>query len=174
MNTYRYLVFLLIVVICVVIVLAILRSKRKNKNASNTPAMEQQRQTPATSSTPTPARSSTPTSGGTSRIFVNGGLPSSGNKMGTLTVDGKSLPLLYTDAPIEITVPAGRHHVVVEGGILGDARIDRVMELGIMDVWTIDMPGAGDEDVIRHQVIRLPEYRKALSEAGFQVTKKSL
>ncbi len=167
-DPYAFLrIILTIAVICGVIALpVILLVKRKNKNVPNVPAMERQTETSATSYTATSA--------GTSKIFVNGGAPSSGNKMGTLTVDGKSLSLLYTDAPIEITVPAGRHHVVVEGGIVGDARIDRVIELGILDVWTIDMPGAGDADVIRHQKIGISEYRRALSEAGFRVTEKSL
>ncbi len=111
-------------------------------------------------------------SAGTSKIFVNGGAPLSGNKMGRITVDGKSLSLLYTDAPIEITLPAGRHHVVVEGGVAGDARIDRYIELDASDVWTIDMPGAGDADVIRHQIIDFSEYRSALSMSGFSVTRK--
>ena len=168
-DLYAFLrIILTIAVICGVIALpVILLVKRKNKNVPNVPAMERPTEPPATSSY-------TPTSVGTSKIFVNGGAPSSGNKMGTLTLNGKSLSLLYTDAPIEITVPAGRHHVVVEGGIVGDARIDRVIELGILDVWTIDMPGAGDADVIRHQKIGISEYRRALSEAGFRVTEKSL
>lgn len=167
-DLYAFLrIFLMIAVICgVIALLVILLIKRKNKNVPTVPAMERQTET----STP----SYTATSAGTSIIFVNGGAPSSGNKMGTLTVDGKSLSLFYIDAPIEITVSAGRHHIVVEGGIAGDARIDRVIELGVLDVWTIDMPGAGDADVIRHQKIGFSEYRRALSEAGFHVTRKSI
>lgn len=111
---------------------------------------------------------------GTTKIFVNGGMPSSGNTMGKIIVDGKSLSLLYTDAPIEITIPAGSHHIVVEGGIFGDARIDRVIQLGASDVWTVDLPGGNDDDVIRHQKISYSEYRRALSDAGFTVTKKHL
>ena len=167
-DLYAFLrIILTIAVICGVIAIpVILLVKRKNKDVPSAPAMERQTETPATSYTAPSAC--------TSKIFVNGGAPSSGNKMGTLTVDGKSLSLLYTDAPIEITVPAGRHHVVVEGGVVGDARIDRVIELGILDVWTVDMPGAGDADVIRHQKIGISEYRRALSEAGFHVTRKDL
>ena len=145
----------------VIVLPVVLLTKRKNNILPDAPDTGKQAEVSSSSS-------------GTATIFVNGGAPSSGNKMGTLTVDGKSISLLYTDAPIEITVPTGRHHVVVEGGIAGDARIDRVVELDILDVWTIDMPGAGDADVIRHQMIGYSEYRNALSDAGFHVTKKSL
>ena len=167
-DLYAFLRIILIIAVIggVIALLVILLMKSKNKNAPDVPAMERQTET----STP----SYTATSAGTSIIFVNGGAPSSGSKMGTLTVDGKSLSLFYIDAPIEITIPAGSHHIVVEGGTSGDARIDRVIELGILDVWTIDMPGAGDADVIRHQKISFSEYRRALSEAGFRVTEKNI
>lgn len=112
-------------------------------------------------------------SGGTAAIFINGGAPS-GNKMGTISVDGRSLDILYTEAPLEITIPTGRHHVVVEGGVQGDARIDRYIDFGVLDVWTVDMPGRNDVDVIRHQMIDYSEYRRALSDSGFHVTKKQL
>ncbi|MBE6903204.1 MAG: hypothetical protein E7480_01180 [Ruminococcaceae bacterium] len=110
---------------------------------------------------------------GTSKIFINGGAPS-GNTMGKISVDGKSLSVLYTDAPIEITIPTGRHHVVVEGGVYGDARIDRYIDFGVLDVWTVDLPGRDDADVIRHQMISSSEYRRALSDSGYHVTKKYL
>lgn len=110
---------------------------------------------------------------GFSKIFINGGAPS-GNEMGTISVDGRSFSLLYSDAPIEITVLTGRRHVVVEGGVYGDARIDRYIDFGPDDVWTVDMPGANDADVIRHQMISSYEYKKALSDAGYSVTKVQL
>ncbi len=110
---------------------------------------------------------------GFSKIFINGGAPS-GNEMGTISVDGRALSLLYSDAPIEITVLTGRHHVVVEGGVYGNARIDRYIDFGPSDVWTVDMPGANDPDVIRHQMISSYEYKKALSDAGYSVTKVQL
>lgn len=122
----------------------------------------------------TSATSSATSYSGTSKIFVNGGKPLSGSKMGTLSVDGKSISLYYTDAPIEITIPTGRHHIVVEGGVAGDARIDRFIEFGVLDVWTVDMPGGNDADVIRHQMISSSEYRRALSDAGFHVTKRHI
>ena len=140
------------------------------------PAPKAKTPAPAPAAEPQPARpAATPSSyKPTSKIFVNGGQPASGNIMGTLYVDGKALPLRYTDAPIEISVSAGRHHIVVEGGIYGDARIDRIMDLGVTDVWTVDMPGGNDADVIRHQLISSSEYRSALSQAGYRPTRKSL
>ena len=113
-------------------------------------------------------------SGGTSTIFINGGAPASGNTMGKISVDGNSLTILYSEAPVEITISTGRHHVIVEGGIYGDARIDRFIDFGSLDVWTVDMPGGNDADVIRHQMIGYSEYRRALSDSNFHVTKKQL
>lgn len=113
-------------------------------------------------------------SGGTATIFINGGAPASGNTMGKISVDGNSLPILYSEAPIEITIPTGRHHVVVEGGVYGDARIDRYIDFDVLDVWTVDMPGRNDTDVIRHQMIGYSEYRRALSDSNFHVTRKQL
>ena len=113
-------------------------------------------------------------SGGPAKIFVNGGLPASGNEMGKLYVDGKSLSLKYTDAPIEISVSSGRHHIVIEGGHYGDARVDRMVDFGANDVLTVDMPGGDDADLIRHQMIGYAEYSRALRESGFRVTRKTL
>lgn len=113
-------------------------------------------------------------SGGTAKIFVNGGAPASGNQMGTLYVDGKSLSLRYTDAPIEIFVSSGKHHIVIEGGRYGDARVDRTVDFGAADVLTVDMPGGDDADVIRHQMIGYAEYSRAVRDCGFTVTRKYL
>ncbi|MBQ8797913.1 MAG: hypothetical protein IJZ56_06955 [Oscillospiraceae bacterium] len=118
--------------------------------------------------------SSSSGSGGTSTIFINGGTPLSGNTMGKITVDGQSLTVRYTDLPLEIAIPTGRHHIIVEGGVHGDARIDRFMDFGALDVWTVDLPGGNDADVIRHQMIGFSEYRRALSNSGFNVTRKQL
>lgn len=113
-------------------------------------------------------------SGGTSTIFINGGAPASGNTMGKLSVDGNSMTLLYSELPLEISISSGRHHIVVEGGTYGDARIDRFIDFGALDVWTVDLPGRNDADVIRHQMISFSEYRNALSTSGFHVTRKQL
>ncbi len=113
-------------------------------------------------------------SGGPAKIFVNGGLPASGNVMGTLYVDGKRLELKYTDAPIEISVASGKHHIVIEGGHYGDARVDRTVDFGVTDVLTVDMPGGDDADVIRHQMVSYSEYSRAVRDCGFTVTRKSL
>ena len=113
-------------------------------------------------------------SGGPAKIFVNGGAPASGNVMGTLYVDGKSLSLRYTDAPIEISVSSGKHHIVIEGGLYGDARLDRTVDFGSNNVLTVDMPGGDDADVIRHQMISYAEYSRAVRDCGFTVTRKSL
>ncbi len=113
-------------------------------------------------------------SGGTSTIFINGGAPASGNVMGKISVDGNSLSVLYSENPLEISISAGRHHVVVEGGTYGDARIDRFIDFGALDVWTVDLPGKNDTDVIRHQMISFSEYRSALNSSGFRVTRKQL
>ena len=91
-----------------------------------------------------------------------------------ISVDGNSMSILYTEAPLEITIAEGNHHIVVEGGRYGDARIDRNINFDILDVWTVDMPGADDADVIRHQMISSSEYRSALSSSGFRVTRKTL
>ncbi len=113
-------------------------------------------------------------SGGTAKIFVNGGAPASGNEMGKLYVDGKSLVLRYTDAPIEVSVSSGRHHIVIEGGLYGDARVDRTFDFGVTDVLTVDMPGGDDADLIRHQMIGYAEYSRAVRDCGFTVTRKYL
>ena len=62
----------------------------------------------------------------------------------------------------------------VEGGHVGDARIDRFIELGVNDVWTVDLPGGDDADLIRHQIIHISEYRNAISVSGYRVNKKYL
>ena len=108
------------------------------------------------------------------KIFINGGAPASGNEMGRISVDGKRLALLYTDAPIEISVSAGRHHIIIEGGHYGDARVDRAVDFGTSNVLTVDMPGGDDDDLIRHQMISYTEYSQAVRDCGFRVTKKYL
>lgn len=111
---------------------------------------------------------------GPAYIFINGGAPTYGDVMGKVTVDGKSLDLLYSEAPIQIAITAGMRNVVIEGGLVGDACIDRVIEFTAYDVLTVDMPGEGDQDVIRHQMIRYSEYSKALSQCGYRPTRKEL
>lgn len=111
---------------------------------------------------------------GPAKIFINGGAPAYGDVMGKITVDGKSMELLYSEAPIEITFKAGKRNVVIEGGLVGDARIDRVIDFAAYDVLTVDMPGDGDRDLIRHQMIGYYEYSKALSDCGYHVTRKQL
>ena len=162
--------------IVVILVLVIKNGKKQNSNqAPEAPVPAEPTETPAAPkapvASPKPAASE-PTR--TSTIFINGGVPASGNTLGKISIDGRSLTVRYTDVPLEVTIPAGRHHVVVEGGVYGDARIDRFMDFGIIDVWTVDMPGGNDADVIRHQMIGYSEYRQALRESGFQVTKKTL
>lgn len=117
---------------------------------------------------------STPDCSGTAIIFINGGAPANGDKMGTLTVDGRSLDILYSEAPLAVTISAGVRNVVIEGGLAGDARIDRAITFRSYDVLTVDMPGVGDADLIRHQMIRYTEYSNALRESGFRPTKKEL
>lgn len=125
-------------------------------------------------SQPEPSKPAESSYTGTSKIFVNGGAPASGSKMGKVSVDGTPVYIYYNEAPVEITISAGRHHVVVEGGVYGDARIDRFIDFGVTDVWTVDLPGGDDADVIRHQMISTSEYRSALSTSGFQVTKRRI
>ena len=55
---------------------------------------------------------------------------------------------------------------------MGDARVDRFIQLGAEDVWTVDLPGGNDADLIRHQIIHISEYRKAIATANYQVNKK--
>lgn len=152
----------------VLLIVFLIKGAKKNNDADSAPAATE---APAARSS---SSSSSSSSGGNSQIFINGGAPASSDVMGKISVDGKELTLLYTDAPIEITIPAGRHHVVVEGGHYGDARIDRSIDFGVLDVWTVDMPGADDDDLIRHQMISYSEYRSALSSSGFTVTRKRL
>ena len=106
------------------------------------------------------------------KIFIDGGQPAYGDNLGKITVNGKTLAVLYSQLPIEINLPAGNHHVVVEGGHVGDARVDRFIQLGAEDVWTVDLPGGNDADLIRHQIIHISEYRKAIATANYQVNKK--
>lgn len=170
---YPYIRILLMVAIAVVVIAVIVIVAKKLKGSKTTdfsfPVP------PAETPTPSPSTStSTSTSPRTSTIFINGGAPASGNIMGKISVDGNSLTVRYTDAPVEITIPVGRHHVVVEGGVAGDARIDRAMEFGVSDVWTVDLPGGDDADVIRHQMIDYSTYRQALRDSNFRVTKREL
>lgn len=162
--------------IVVILVLVVKSAKKRNSiEAPEVPAPAAPVEAPAAPKTPVappkPASSEAPS---TSTIFINGGAPASGNTLGKISVDGKSLTVRYTDVPLEITIPTGRRHVVVEGGVYGDARIDRFIDFGLLDVWTVDMPGGNDADVIRHQMIGYSEYKQALRESGFQVTKRTL
>lgn len=150
-----------VIVIGVVVIVAIIAKKRKAVEFTMP-------------ITPVDAPASSSGSRGTATIFINGGAPASGNAMGKISVDGNSLSVLYSEVPVEITIPTGRHHVVVEGGRYGDARIDRYIDFDVLDVWTVDMPGRNDADVIRHQMIGYSEYRRALSDSGFRVTRKQL
>lgn len=165
---YPYLRILLALAVIVGVVAIIVKiiKKLSNAAAAATPAPAPVRETAESDDTYSSPRTST--------IFVNGGAPASGNIMGTVTVDGKSVTVRYTDAPVEITIPAGEHHVVVEGGVHGDARIDRRIDFGVLDVWTVDLPGGGDADVIRHQMIDYSTYKQALRDSDFHVTKRSL
>ena len=162
--------------VVVILVLVVKNTKKQNSDqAPEPPAPAAPTEAPAAPKAPVappkPAASEAPR---TSTIFINGGAPASGNTLGKISIDGRSLTVRYTDVPLEITIPAGRHRVVVEGGVYGDARVDRFMDFGVIDVWTVDLPGGDDADVIRHQMIGYSEYRQALREAGFQVTKKTL
>lgn len=164
--TYYPIIRILIMLACaaaVIAIIVIIVRKGKRGAAAVVPAPVVQAEPPVSSS-----------SSRTSTIFINGGAPATGNIMGKITVDGRSLTVRYTDAPVEITIPAGRHHVVVEGGVYGDARIDRFIDFGILDVWTVDLPGGDDADVIRHQMIGYSEYRRALANSNFHVTKREL
>lgn len=163
---YPYLRILLVLVVIAAVIGIIVKIVKKAKGgaAAAIPAFDRGTDTPATTSD----------SDSTSTIFINGGAPASGNIMGKISVDGNSLTVRYTDAPLEIIIPAGRHHVVVEGGVAGDARIDRFMDFGILDVWTVDLPGGNDADVIRHQMIGYSEYKQALRDSNFHVTKREL
>ncbi len=77
--------------------------------------------------------------------------------------------------PIEIAIESGKHYVIIEGGQRGDARIDRGIDFGANDVLTVDMPGfRDDKDVIRFQIISQAEYRRALTDCRFTVTRKAL
>ena len=163
---YPYLRILLVLAVVVGVVAIIVKIIKKLSSATvvATPAPAQE----------TGVSDYTYASPRTSTIFVNGGAPKSGNIMGTVKVDGRSVVVRYTDAPIEITIPAGEHHVVVEGGVQGDARIDRNIDFGTLDVWTVDLPGGDDADVIRHQMIDYSTYKQALRDSNFQVTKRNL
>ncbi|MBQ2938811.1 MAG: hypothetical protein IJE00_00415 [Clostridia bacterium] len=163
----RYALIAVAVLVVLIVIVRIVRAAKKR-----TPT-----ETPTVTTNYTPSYSSSPSSsssGGTAKIFVNGGSPFSGDKMGKIAVDGRSMNVYYSDLPLEITIPAGRRHVVVEGGLYGDARIDRYIDFDVLDVWTVDLPGSGDADVIRHQMIGYSEYRSALSSAGFSPTRRSL
>lgn len=172
--SYPYLKLLLVVLVVGAVIggiVALIRAMTKNAKSQGGGSYSAPAATPYT---PTSSDSPSSSSGGTSTIFINGGAPSSGNVMGKISVDGRSLSILYTEAPLEIAISAGRHHVIVEGGLYGDARIDRAIDFGALDVWTVDMPGADDADVIRHQMIGYADYCRALSDAGYRVTKKRL
>lgn len=159
---WRYLLILAVVAGVIAIVAKL--SKKRKGDTQVVPVRTTYSETPRTNSRVD----------STSTIFINGGAPASGNNMGTITVDGKTLTVRFTEAPLEITITAGKHHVVVEGGVYGDARIDRTIDFGPYDVWTVDLPGANDADVIRHQMIGYSEYKRALTDSNFNVTKREL
>lgn len=165
---WRYL-FIAAVIGAIIAVIVLIVKKIKGKPASNS---ESEPETPSAPPTPSPAAFSRPTaSAPTAKIFINGGRPA-GALMGKLYVDGKLISLLYSEAPIEVSLSKREHHIVVEGGVYGDARIDRTVDFGELEVLVVDMPGADDDDVIRHQRISLSEYNRALRENGFSVTRK--
>lgn len=169
--------YMIIVAVVVVVLAIIFRKKKPAQTAAPTAAEPPAAEVPkpaAPTTTTTTATTSGYSSGGPAKIFVNGGAPASGNEMGRIYVDGKSLSLRYTDAPIEISVSSGRHHIVIEGGHYGDARVDRMVDFDSNDVLTVDMPGGDDADLIRHQMIGYVEYSRAIRESGFRVTRKSL
>ena len=167
----RILLICAVIAIPVVVILVLVKKNAKKQNDAEVPKAPAPAAPEVPVAPPKPATSEAPS---TSTIFINGGVPASGNTLGKISVDGRALAVRYTDVPLEITIPAGRHHVVVEGGICGDARIDRFIDFGSFDVWTVDMPGGSDADVIRHQMISYSEYRQALRESGFCVTKRTL
>ena len=76
--------------------------------------------------------------------------------------------------PVEIPVSAGVHHVQICGGLEGDARVDRQISFENQTVLTVDLPGTGDADLIRFQIISFTEYRNAVNSCGFRVTTKRL
>ncbi len=162
-------VFIGIAIFLILVVLAIIRSAIVNSRGSGS----SDGSAPAFNET-SPSSASSTQSSSSAKIFINGGAPAFGNIMGKIVVDGKPLDLKYTDAPIEISVSSGKHHIIVEGGLCGDARIDRAMDFGTSNVLTIDMPGEGDEDIIKHQMISEVEYLKTLDECSFTVTRKCL
>lgn len=164
--SYPYMRILLMLVVAVAVVAVIVIIVKKCKGNGTATEFSVPAEPPEEASSSHTPRTST--------IFINGGAPASGNIMGKISVDGKDLTVRYTDAPLEITIPVGRHHVVVEGGVAGDARIDRFMDFDILDVWTVDLPGGNDADVIRHQMIGYSEYKRALRESDFRVTKREL
>lgn len=165
---WRYL-FIAAVIGAIITVIVLIVKKIKGKPASNS---ESEPETPSAPPTPSPAAFSHPTaSAPTAKIFINGGRPA-GAMMGRLYVDGKLFALPYSEAPIEVTIPAGYRHIVIEGGVYGDARIDRTVHFDSLDVLTVDMPGEADADVIRHQMISYSEYRGAIRDCGYTVTRK--
>ncbi len=170
--TRPILVYLVLLALAVGAIALIVKAVKKLSKSNYTGAVTPLTHVPTESASS--SSSSTSSYRGTAKIFINGGAPASGNVMGRISVDGNSMSILYTEAPLEITIAEGNHHIVVEGGRYGDARIDRNINFDILDVWTVDMPGADDADVIRHQMISSSEYRSALSSSGFRVTRKTL
>ena len=182
----RFLLILLIPGLIVGLVLLIVFStKRKKPNASeqapSSPEVQPAPQIPTEQpisqpvvEQPVSPAPQAPQAPPKTKVFVDGGRPAYGDSLGRITIDGRSLAVLYSELPIEINLPVGNHHVVVEGGHVGDARIDRFIELGVNDVWTVDLPGGDDADLIRHQIIHISEYRNAISVSGYRVNKKYL
>ena len=164
MSSLRFLIFLAIGVAVIGGVIAILIGTLGKKKNSQVPTYY------ANPNSYAPASSGS----NTSKIFINSGVPFSNGAIGNISIDGKTMPLLYGEMPLEITIPTGRHHVIVEGGVYGDARIDRIIDFGLLDVWTVDLPGKNDPDYIRHQMISYSEYTKALVSSNFHITKKSM
>ena len=172
--SYPFFWYIILAAIVVVVLAIIFRKKKPAQTVAPTVAEQPVAEPPKVATTTTATTTSSGYRSGLAKIFVNGGLPASGNEMGKLYVDGRSLVLKYTDAPIEISVSSGRHHIVIEGGHYGDARVDRTVDFGTSDVLTVDMPGGDDADLIRHQMISYSEYSRALRDGGFRVTRKTL
>jgi len=109
MRDNRILVFLLIAVAMVAVIVFLVKKAKAGKQGIvvEEPPVETPPQRPTPTPTPTSTPTSTVSSGGPAKIFVNGGRPLSGSLMGRIYVDGRSMALFYSDAPLEISIPSG-------------------------------------------------------------------